>query len=98
MKRRRILYCCVAMTLLALVWSAFAESKSASAVQSISALKRQAESGDAKAQARLGYSYFSGRGVPKNYAQAEVWWRKAADQGDANAQYNLGALYDQGRG
>jgi hypothetical protein len=42
--------------------------------------------------------YYMGWGVPQDYAQAAVWWRKAAEQGVAEAQYNLGLLYNKGRG
>jgi hypothetical protein len=66
--------------------------------QSIAALKGQAESGDALAQNNLGLDYYRGEGVPQDYAQAAVWWRKAAEQGQRAAQLNLGQLYDQGRG
>ncbi len=40
----------------------------------------------------------TGEGVPKDYAEAEWWTRKAAEQGRAIAQYNLGWMYFFGRG
>jgi TPR repeat protein len=39
-----------------------------------------------------------GWGVPQDYAQAAIWYRKAAEQGSAEAQFNLGLLYDNGLG
>ena len=45
-----------------------------------------------------GHLYDKGQGVPQDYAQAALWYRKAAEQGYAVAQYNLGRLYDDGRG
>jgi uncharacterized protein len=36
--------------------------------------------------------------VPKNYAEAVKWYRKAADQGFALAQYHLGRMYYIGNG
>ena len=54
--------------------------------------------GDAVAQTNLGVLYDQGHGVPQDYAQAAVWWRKAAEQGDADAQYTLGLDYDLGQG
>ena len=42
--------------------------------------------------------YTQGKGVPRDYAQALVWYRKAADQGDALAQFSLGLVYDNGQG
>ena len=57
-----------------------------------------ANSGDTAAELALGFLYDKGQGVPKDYAQAASWWRKAADQGNAGAQYNLGLLYANGQG
>ena len=58
----------------------------------------QAKAGDPEAQYKLGYDYFLGRGVPLDYVQAAIWWRKAADQGYPKAQNNLGVLYNAGKG
>jgi TPR repeat protein len=56
------------------------------------------EEGDAQAQAWLGYIYASGKGLPRNDAEAAKWYRKAAEQGNAYAQYTLGLFYDTGEG
>jgi hypothetical protein len=61
-------------------------------------LIEQAKAGDPKAQYKLGYDYYNGKGVAKDYAQAAVWWEKSADQGFASAQNNLGVLYNSGKG
>ncbi|MSP50530.1 MAG: sel1 repeat family protein, partial [Alphaproteobacteria bacterium] len=37
-------------------------------------------------------------GVPQDYAEAVMWYRKAADQGEADAQTNLGINYANGQG
>ena len=58
----------------------------------------QAEQGDAKAQAFLGYSFASGEGVPKDEVEAVMWSRKAAEQGDPMAQSLLGNSYAKGKG
>ncbi len=42
--------------------------------------------------------YENGQGVPQDYAQAMIWFRKAADQGEADAQFNLGVMYENGQG
>lgn len=42
--------------------------------------------------------YESGQGVPKDYAEALKWYRKAAEQGDALAQTQLGLMYIKGMG
>ena len=55
-----------------------------------------ANGGNAHAQFALGVMYYEGEGVPKDYSQAENWYRKAAEQGFAPAQNNLGLMYDNG--
>ncbi len=57
-----------------------------------------ATKGHAVAQYNLGLLYANGQGVPKDDAQARLWYEKAAVQGHADAQVNLGRLYDYGRG
>jgi TPR repeat protein len=42
--------------------------------------------------------YYEGRGVPRDYAEALRWHRKAADQSNAGAQLNLGLIYVYGQG
>jgi hypothetical protein len=61
-------------------------------------LLARAKSGNADAQHRLGALYEVGFGVPQDYAQAALWYRKAAEQGDAVAQVSLGYLYHEGHG
>ncbi|MGY4622961.1 tetratricopeptide repeat protein [Bradyrhizobium sp. USDA 4486] len=57
-----------------------------------------AERGNAPAQTYLGFLFETGRGVPMNYSEAAMWYRRAAEQGDSRAQYSLGLLYDRGQG
>lgn len=78
--------------------------------QGVSAFQRQdyvtasrifislAERGNAPAQTYLGFLFETGRGVPMNYTEAAMWYRRAAEQGDSRAQYSLGLLYDRGQG
>ena len=42
--------------------------------------------------------YDQGHGLPQDYTQAAIWYRKAAEQGGAEAQFNLGLLFDNGHG
>jgi TPR repeat protein len=65
---------------------------------SVTVFEHQAASGDAAAQCGLGRIYALGQGVPQDYAQAALWYRKAADQGCAKAQDYLGYLYFDGQG
>jgi uncharacterized protein len=57
-----------------------------------------AEQGAPAAQSYLGFMFETGRGVPQNYTEAAMWYRRAAEQGDSLAQYSLGLLYDKGFG
>ena len=56
-----------------------------------------AEQGKTRAQAKIGFMYYDGRGVPQDYAEAAKWFRKAAEQGDEIAQAKIGFMYTKGR-
>ena len=53
---------------------------------------------NAQTQFERGKRYEKGDGVPKDIAQAVIWYRKAAEQGYAKAQNNLAVLYAMGQG
>lgn len=74
---------------------ALARGEFAAAAREFKAL---AEAGDAGAQASLGYLYYAGEGVPRDYEQAVFWYGKAAVQGNRDAQYNLAVAYAFGEG
>lgn len=57
-----------------------------------------AEAGDAKAQARLGWMYLTGDGVPQQNHIAARWYRLSAAAGYGPAQFAMGLLYNSGRG
>jgi hypothetical protein len=40
----------------------------------------------------------SGRGAPRNVAQASIWYARAAAAGNSRAAFNLGQLYESGEG
>jgi TPR repeat protein len=107
--RARRIFLVVAAAILMLVSAAdFAEA--ATLRQGMAAFTRQdyvlasqiffplAEQGDPAAQAYLGFMFETGRGVPKNFTEAAMWYRRAAEQGNSLAQYSLGLLYDRGQG
>src|SRR4051794_5840843 len=89
--------CFIAATAAALLGSA-AVAEAASFRQGVSAFNRQeyllasqnffplAEHGDPAAQTYLGFMFETGRGVPRNYTEAAMWYRRAAEQGDSLAQ------------
>jgi TPR repeat protein len=45
----------------------------------------KANQGNAEAQMQLGWMYYSGEGVPRNYVESHKWYRKAAEQGNKDA-------------
>lgn len=57
-----------------------------------------AKKGDEKAQYVIGYMYYKGKGVPKNYVKAADWYKKAAEHKNTKALNNLAYLYQKGRG
>ena len=57
-----------------------------------------AEQGNAKAQALLGYMFMAGKGVRQDAAEAAKWFRTAAAQGNPEAEDWLGYLYETGMG
>jgi len=60
--------------------------------------KSKAEKGDRVAQYNLGWFYYKGEGVERDFKEAMKWYRKAAEQGDTKTQFNLGAMYYKGQG
>lgn len=66
--------------------------------QSVAAILARALRGDPAAEARLGWLYSTGRGVPQNYSEAAKWFYRAATHGNADAQFALGMAYNKGQG
>lgn len=58
----------------------------------------KAESGDALAQAGLGFACCLGLGAARDDEAAVRWWRRAAEQGNVLGQTMLGWAYLEGRG
>ncbi len=107
-RARRVMF--VAAAAMALSVFAGDVAEAATFRQGVSAFSRQqyllasqiffplAEQGDPAAQSYLGFMFETGRGVPQNYTEAAMWYRRSAEQGDSLAQYSLGLLYDKGQG
>lgn len=57
-----------------------------------------ANKGDAAAQNRIGYMYWSARGVKEDDAEALHWFRLSANQGNGDSQYTIGLAYSTGSG
>lgn len=62
-------------------------------------LMQRARKGEAKAQFGLGAAYYYGMyGLPRDKAQAALWYGKAAEQNHPKALRNLPKMYDEGDG
>jgi len=57
-----------------------------------------AAKGDAEAEFVLGKAFYTGNGVPQDYAKAFDLYQKSANQGFAKAQNNLASMYGKGEG
>jgi hypothetical protein len=77
---------------------ASANVASLSSAHSIDTPKEQTATDDPQTQFHLGTLYETGKGVPQDYAQAVLWYRKAAEQNLPLAQLRLGVLYANGVG
>lgn len=69
-----------------------------SSIGEVTDLQKKADAGDPLAEFALGHAYETGKGLPQNFEQAVVWYRKAAEHGNAKAQSSLGILYWMGEG
>jgi uncharacterized protein len=61
-------------------------------------LLKEAQAGNADAQNELGTRYYQGKGVPRNLAEAERWYRLAVRQANVPAINNLGLLTSKEKG
>ncbi len=50
------------------------------------------------AQLYLGYAFYTGEGMDKDYASAVMWYKRAVAQGSHKAEYNLAYCYMYGNG
>ncbi len=57
-----------------------------------------AKKGNIKAENKVGYWYFWGKGVTKNREKAFEWYMKAAKQGEVNSIERIGTSYYYGNG
>lgn len=64
----------------------------------IDAIKKAAESGDAKAQLELAKLFDSGDKVEKNLATAFDWFLKAAENGNIDAMVEIATRFREGKG
>src|SRR5574344_1816324 len=60
--------------------------------------QKASEMGNAEAEFNLGYAYYNGEGINKDYASSAMWFKRSANQNFPKAQYNLAYCYMNGRG
>lgn len=60
--------------------------------------RRLAEAGNFRGINSLGWDYYEGHGVPRDYAQAFDLFLRAAEAGEPRAMVNLGCCYQDGTG
>jgi TPR repeat protein len=75
--------------------SLYAEGKYSAAV---GCYKKAADMNNAEAQFCMGYAYYAGEGIIKNYESAARWFHLSAAQKYPKAQYNLAFCYMEGKG
>ena len=56
--------------------------------EAVRLFRLSAEQGDVDAQLKLGVSYGMGRGAPKDYALAHMWWNLSGSNGNKEAAEN----------
>jgi uncharacterized protein len=87
-----------ATTITSTLADGLARGTGAHQARTVRELALAAARGNAQAQARLGFMYENGFGVPQNYVVAADLYQSAATKGDAFGQSRLGLSYDKGHG
>lgn len=64
----------------------------------VACYQKASEMGNAEAEFNLGYAYYNGEGINKDYASSAMWFKRSANQNFPKAQYNLAYCYMNGRG
>jgi TPR repeat protein len=82
-----------------LLGSLLLEGTPADAASGLNWLKRAAAEADGEAQVRLGDECLTGRALPRDYAAAQQWYRRAIDASDSAAAYaRLARMHEEGLG
>lgn len=66
--------------------------------KTVSQIKKAAEKGLPDWENNLGLCYIYGKGVEKNVAEGNNWYKKAIEHGSTEALFNLGVSYYKGEG
>ncbi len=66
--------------------------------EAVALIEPLAQRGEPFAEYSLAVMYDNGFGVPRNFALALMWYKRAGFQGLADAQYMAGRFYGNGRG
>lgn len=60
--------------------------------------KAAAEGGDPRAEYYVGFLYYRGYGVSKDFAEAANWFGRSAAKRDSRAQYYVAKMHEKGEG
>jgi Sel1 repeat len=94
-----LLGCAALICGVSISWQVYrAKANEVKLAQEARVCRASAEKGDPRAQAEFGRMYSHGQGVPQDYTEAVLWYRKAAEQGDPNGEDGLGFMYYRGQG
>lgn len=89
---KRMIAALIWLTLATPAWAGFDEGLAAAKRGDYATALREfhlsAEQGNALAQHNLGFMYYNGRGVKRDYVQAHKWWGLAAANGHMDAAHN----------
>lgn len=66
--------------------------------EAFSDYQQSAAAGNPTGEQLLGWCYWNGWGVEKDYATAVEWFKKSAAQNESGGQYGIGCAYDYGMG
>ena len=67
-------------------------------IQIFNELVEKAKKGDMDTQFKVGYHYYSGMFIERDYSEAKKWFKIAAEQKHVKAQRYLGEIYYRGLG
>jgi len=96
---RRIFIVCVVCTLTTLqVNVVLADNAPLGSPKKLAWVRARAEHGFIEQEIELAATYFAGRGVRQDFAQAAHWYEKAAKAGEPRAQNEIGYFYQAGIG
>jgi TonB family protein len=97
-RNRLVLWAVCAFTIALMAVAAATNTTYAQSSTTTEDLKKEAEKGNVSAQVQYAILLEDGKSVPRDYAQAALWYRAAASKGHKMALRQLGMMEINGRG